>query len=63
MAYWMYPKTLFHSVVSGDERIEMLSENIMMYVKEFGNLNKSNIVIDNAYIGNFIDILIKVFDY
>ena len=27
---------------SGDEQISMLSENIMLYVKEFGNLNKSN---------------------
>lgn len=50
-----------HSAVSGDEQIEMLSENIMMYVKEFGNLNKSNIVIDNAYIGMFIDDLRREF--
>lgn len=42
-----------HSAASGDEQIKMLSENIMMYVKEFGNLNKSNILIDNTYIGAF----------
>lgn len=48
---------------SGDEQISMLSENIMLYVKEFGNLNKSNVQIDNAYVGSFIDNLRKAFSY
>lgn len=52
-----------HSAASGDDQIEMLSENIMLYVKEFGNLNKSNILIDNVYIGKFIDDLKKEFSF
>jgi len=48
---------------TGDEQIEMLSENLMLYVKEFGNLNKSNVTIDNSYIGKFIDDLRKEFKY
>ena len=52
-----------HSATSGDEQIDLLSENIMLYVKEFGNLNKSNIVLDNAYIGTFIDNLRKEFSF
>lgn len=46
-----------------DDRIELLSENIMLYVKEFGNPNKSNETIDNKYIGEFIDKLRIEFDY
>lgn len=52
-----------HAAASGDEQIEMLSENIMMYVKEFGNLNKSNVLIDNAYIGTFIEELRREFNF
>lgn len=52
-----------HSATSGDEQIDMLSENLMLYVKEFGNLNKSNVIIDNSYIGIFIDELRKEFGY
>lgn len=52
-----------HAATSGDEQIEMLSENLMMYVKEFGNLNKSNAVIDNSYIGAFIDDLRREFGF
>ena len=43
--------------------VSLLSENIMLYVKEFGNLTKSNAIIDNAYIGKFIDDLRKEFGY
>ena len=46
-----------------DNGIEMLSENIMLYVKEFGNLNKFNDVIDNLYIAKFIDELRKRLRY
>ena len=52
-----------HHATSGDEQITFLSENIMLYVKEFGNLTKSNAVIDNAYIGKFVDNLRKEFGY
>ena len=52
-----------HAAADGDEQISMLSENIMMFVKEFGNLNKSNVQIDNAYIGAFIERLQQEFGY
>ncbi len=52
-----------HAAGSGEEQTSLLSENIMLYVKEFGNLNKSNATIDNAYIGAFIDDLRKEFGY
>lgn len=52
-----------HAAPSGDEQIELLSENLMMYVKEFGNLNKSNVLIDNSYIGTFIDDLRREFNF
>ena len=52
-----------HSAGSGEEQIELLSENIMLYVKEFGNLTKSNATIDNEYIGKFLDDLRKEFGY
>lgn len=52
-----------HSATTGDEQIELLSENLMLYIKEFGNLNKSNVAIDNKYIGKFIDDLRKEFNY
>lgn len=48
---------------SGEEQICLLSENIMLYVKEFGNLTKSNATIDNAYIGKFVDDLRREFGY
>lgn len=51
------------SAGNGEEQISLLSENIMLYVKEFGNLTKSNATIDNAYIGKFIDDLRKEFGY
>lgn len=53
-----------HNAISGEEQqIEFLSENIMLYVKEFGNLNRFNRTIDNNYIGEFIDDLCKEFKY
>ena len=51
------------NAVTTDDRIEKLSENIMLYVKEFGNLNKSNEIIDNMYIAKFIDELRKDMGY
>lgn len=52
-----------HAAGSGEEQVSLLSENIMLYVKEFGNLNKSNATIDNEYIAKFIDELCKEFGY
>ena len=52
-----------HLAQTDEEKISMLAENIMIYVKEFGNLNKSNSIIDNNYIGSFIDDLRKEFSY
>lgn len=52
-----------HSTGNGEEQVSLLSENIMLYVKEFGNLTKSNAIIDNAYVGKFIDDLRKEFGY
>lgn len=52
-----------HNADGGDNIVKALSENIMLYVKEFGNLNKLNQRIDNKYIGGFIDDLIKEFGY
>lgn len=39
-------------------RLHMLSENIMLYIKEFGGLNKNGSRIDNEYVGKFIDEII-----
>ena len=47
----------------GENIIKALSENIMLYVKEFGSLNKFNQCIDNEYVGKFIDDLIKEFEF
>ena len=52
-----------HLAQTDEEKISMLGENIMLYVKEFGNLNKSNSIIDNEYVGKFIDDLRKEFSY
>lgn len=52
-----------HSAATGDEQVALLSENLMLYIKEFGNLNKSNVTIDNEYIGKFIGDLRKEFSY
>lgn len=52
-----------HSAAGEDAQVELLSENIMLYIKEFGNLTKSNATIDNAYIGKFVDDLRKEFGY
>ncbi|MFS0594432.1 AAA family ATPase [Cytobacillus horneckiae] len=46
-----------------DEKLNLLAENIMLYVKEFGNKNKSGEIINNEYIGNFIEKLRVEFSY
>lgn len=39
----------------GDDRIKMLGENIMLYVKHFGENNSSGVPIDNNYIANALE--------
>ncbi len=49
-----HTKTDIHAATDRD-RIKMLGENIMLYVKHFGEENASGVVIDNAYIANAIE--------
>lgn len=43
------------------ERLRMLADNIMVYAKEFGSMSKFGTIIDNAYVGTFIENLIVKF--
>ena len=52
-----------HNAGDKEVQIAMLSENIMLYVKEFGNNTKYNFVINNEYIGKFIDELRREYGY
>lgn len=46
-----------------ENQVKLLSENIMLYVKEFGNVNKDGKAINNEYIGEFIENLRIEFAY
>ena len=37
------------------ERVRFISDNIMLYAKEFGNMTRSGKRIDNEYVGTFIE--------
>ena len=37
------------------ERVRFISDNIMLYAKEFGNMTRSGKCIDNEYVGTFIE--------
>lgn len=37
------------------ERVRFISDNIMLYVKEFGNMTRAGKRIDNEYVGTFIE--------
>lgn len=37
------------------ERVSFISDNIMLYAKEFGNMTRSGKRIDNEYVGTFIE--------
>lgn len=37
------------------ERVHFISDNIMLYAKEFGNMTRSGKRIDNEYVGTFIE--------
>lgn len=38
-----------------NERVRFISDNIMLYIKEFGNMTKAGKCINNEYVGTFID--------
>ncbi|CAN7754090.1 AAA family ATPase [Paenibacillus sp. LjRoot56] len=44
-------------------QIKLLGENIMLFVKEFGNANKDGNTINNEYVGGFLENLRKEFKY
>lgn len=46
-----------------DEQIKLISENIMLYIKEFGNVNANGDTINNEYISNFVEELRIKFHY
>ena len=52
-----------NSASDADTRNGMISDNIMLYAKEFGNKNAAGEVIDNQYIGEFIEGLTREFGY
>lgn len=43
--------------------VQLLSDNIILFAKEFGNKNNVNEIIDNEYIGNFIKELLRLFEF
>lgn len=45
------------------ERLRMLADNIMVYTKEFGSMSKFGTIIDNDYVGGFIENLIVKFGF
>ncbi len=51
------------NAINYEERTSMLSENILLYVNEFGNKNRISKCIDNIYIGNFIEELCTSLGY
>lgn len=44
-------------------RTKMIADNIMAYAKEFGNVSRFGTVIDNRYVGVFVERLIETFGY
>lgn len=46
-----------------EEKIKMVSANIMMLIKEFGNNTRTGMEINNEYVGNFVNDLIKELGY
>ena len=52
-----------NAVSDSDTRNGMISDNIMLYAKEFGNKNAAGVIIDNQYIGEFIEGLTREFGY
>ena len=46
-----------------EEKIEMVSANMMMFIKEFGNSTKAGTEINNEYVCNFVNNLITALGY
>lgn len=46
-----------------NEKIRMLADNIMVYTKEFGKTSKFGTIINNDYVGGFVERLIEKFGF
>lgn len=46
-----------------NEQLRMLADNIMVYTKEFGSISKFGAIIDNDYVGGFVERLIEKFGF
>lgn len=42
-------------VIDRGERVRFISDNIMLYAKEFGNMTRAGKRVDNEYVGTFIE--------
>lgn len=51
------------SSITGENRVKNLAENIMIYVKHFGEKDINGNIIDNNYIANFIEQLCEKLKY
>ncbi|MCM1263243.1 MAG: AAA family ATPase [Butyrivibrio sp.] len=51
------------SAAAGDDRIKKLGENIMLFIKYFGEHNAKGEIIDNKYISDFIEKLCDALNY
>ena len=58
-----YTVSDINAASDANTRNDMISDNIMLYAKEFGNKNAAGLVIDNQYIGEFIEGLTREFGY
>ena len=52
-----------HTAPDRDSQLGLLSENLMLYIKEFGNRNRDGEIIGNEYISNFVEELRTEFGY
>ena len=52
-----------HSAVDRDAQVALLSDNIMLYIKEFGSKNAGGEIINNDYITVFVERLRTQFGY
>jgi hypothetical protein len=55
--------TEIHTVADRDAQIRLLSENLMLYIKEFGDENADGEIINNEYIARFVENLRAEFGY
>jgi hypothetical protein len=52
-----------HAAADRDAQIGLLSENLMLYIKKFGDENKAGKLINNEYITCFAETLRAEFGY